>query len=171
MSRAVQQALKVMPPDISRGSSLRAMSHAESRGHGATPQGTVSQPEASGQEQPAPTEDNDTTAIPQEGGSAPIPPAAEASPPEAENQPDEPATSLWQACRSLVKAYLQPDVPGEVLSLQPRCTLDQYLYTHLDTTREQDRDQVVLRYTTGVPGMEPKLIMVDQLWIWIINQG
>jgi len=59
--------------------------------------------------------------------------------------------------------------PGEIPALQPRRTLDQYFYTHLESTSLRDSDQVVYRYTTGTS--EAKIFMVDQLWMWILNEG
>lgn len=54
------------------------------------------------------------------------------------------------------------------MPLQPRRTLDQYFYSHLDNTAHRDKDQVVYRYTKDE---EPKIFMVDQMWLWIINGG
>jgi hypothetical protein len=70
---------------------------------------------------------------------------------------------------NLILGYLFPKA-GELPYLQPRRTLDQYFYTHLENTSERDSDQVVYRYTqkTTAP---PKMFMVDQLWVWILNEG
>ena len=71
----------------------------------------------------------------------------------------------------LIRGYLAPKSPGEPGALQTRRTLDQYFYAHLDT-RERDKDQVVYRYTRDVMcSQDPKLFMVDQLWMWVIDQG
>lgn len=70
---------------------------------------------------------------------------------------------------NLVKGYLFPKV-GELPFLQPRRTLDQYFYTHLENTSRRDGDQVVYRYTKR-RNMSPKMFMVDQLWLWILNEG
>jgi len=70
----------------------------------------------------------------------------------------------------LIKAYLSPNKPGEIPPLQLRRTLDQYYYTHLVNTAGRDSDQVVLRYTRQT-SPEPKIFMVDQLWLWILNNG
>lgn len=69
----------------------------------------------------------------------------------------------------LIKGYLFPTNPGEIPLLQPRRTLDQYFYTHLESTSQRDADQVVYRYTRGTS--EAKMFMVDQLWLWILNEG
>lgn len=89
--------------------------------------------------------------------------------------PDDPAQ--WSAPDSvslysdLMKGYVIPNSPGEASSLQTRRTLDQYFYAHLDT-RKRDKDQVVYRYTRDKLGsQEPKLFMVDQLWLWVLNRG
>ncbi|KAI0592859.1 hypothetical protein F4775DRAFT_60436 [Biscogniauxia sp. FL1348] len=68
----------------------------------------------------------------------------------------------------LVQGYLTTGSPGKGPSLQTRRTLDQYFYTHLDTL-ERDKDQVVYRYARLASLKEPKIFMVDQLWLWIIN--
>jgi hypothetical protein len=69
----------------------------------------------------------------------------------------------------LIRGYLLPAKPGEAPPLQLRRTLDQYFYTHLASTSDRDNDQVVYRYTRRNP--EPKMFMVDQLWLWILNEG
>ncbi len=73
-----------------------------------------------------------------------------------------------RSIRHLFRGYLKPYIPGGVPALQPRRTLDQYFYTHLDTTAHRDRDQVVYRYTKN-SSQVPKMFMVDQLWLWVIN--
>ncbi|CAI7581831.1 unnamed protein product [Penicillium pancosmium] len=60
-------------------------------------------------------------------------------------------------------------------SLHPRQTLDQYFYPHANTER-RDQDQVVYRYQTSGPGRkispdkEPRLFMVDRLWMWVLGE-
>jgi hypothetical protein len=86
--------------------------------------------------------------------------------------------------KELLKTYLHHDPP-----LHPRRTLDQSYYWTLKTTKRRDRDQVVYRGTapnkefphSGVHckvGCEhcrddirkvPRIIMVDQLWLWILD--
>ncbi|KAL2001346.1 hypothetical protein VTN02DRAFT_1863 [Thermoascus thermophilus] len=53
-------------------------------------------------------------------------------------------------------------------------TLDQYYYATLDDTQERDDSQVVSRYLDrerekNAP-KEPQILMVDQLWLWIIDE-
>lgn len=64
----------------------------------------------------------------------------------------------------LVHAYLNNTPP-----LHPRRTLDQFFYHGIDTSA-RDRDQVVFRYCKN-SGQEPKVFMVDQLWLWILGTG
>lgn len=64
----------------------------------------------------------------------------------------------------LVNAYLNNTPP-----LHPRRTLDQFFYHGIDTSA-RDRDQVVYRYCKA-RGQEPKVFMVDQLWLWILGTG
>ncbi|KAL7621531.1 hypothetical protein AAE478_008856 [Parahypoxylon ruwenzoriense] len=63
----------------------------------------------------------------------------------------------------LVSAYLNSTPP-----LHPRRTLDQFFYHGIDTSL-RDTDQVVYRYCKRHQ-VEPKLFMVDQLWMWIIGK-
>lgn len=58
-------------------------------------------------------------------------------------------------------------------SLHVRRTLDQFFYPNIDT-KSRDQDQVVYRYQTKGPGREglgtePKIFMVDQLWMWVLG--
>ena len=64
----------------------------------------------------------------------------------------------------LIHAYLLDASP-----LHPRRTLDQFCYSAGDTDL-RDQDQVVYRYCKR-NGIEPKLFMVDQLWLWILGKG
>ncbi|TGO07790.1 hypothetical protein BTUL_0247g00190 [Botrytis tulipae] len=69
---------------------------------------------------------------------------------------------------ALVKAYLLPHSPGEA-PLQIRRTLDQYFYSHLVSTSQRDSDQVVYRHMRDKTSYDPKMFMVDQLWLWVIS--
>jgi hypothetical protein len=92
--------------------------------------------------------------------------------PEATNSHEDesnPGFSPRQIHRRLLTEYIRSGNSGEAPRLQPRRTLDQYFYTHLGSTRQRDKDQVMLRYTYRTPDTEPKLFMVDQLWVWIIS--
>jgi len=83
----------------------------------------------------------------------------------------------------LVHKYLHNDPP-----LHPRRTLDQSYYGALKSTGARDRDQVVYRGTTPEEHecsydsstcaqcaedirKVPRLIMVDQLWLWILDES
>lgn len=68
----------------------------------------------------------------------------------------------------LIHGYLASG-PSREPSLQLRQTLDQYLYSHLESTSQRDDDQVVYRFTQREP--TPKMFMVDQLWMWILGNG
>lgn len=52
--------------------------------------------------------------------------------------------------------------------LHPRRTLDQYFYHGIDTSA-RDTDQVVYRYCKR-SNIEPKVFMVDQLWLYILGK-
>ncbi|KAI0385088.1 hypothetical protein F5Y04DRAFT_205022 [Hypomontagnella monticulosa] len=66
----------------------------------------------------------------------------------------------------IMSAYVNcdPNLPR----LHPRRTLDQFFYHGIDTSA-RDTDQVVYRYCKR-NGVEPKVFMVDQLWLWIIGK-
>ncbi|KAK4446027.1 hypothetical protein QBC34DRAFT_470608 [Podospora aff. communis PSN243] len=82
----------------------------------------------------------------------------------------------------MVVRYLHAEPP-----LHPRRTLDQSYYGALKSTRARDRDQVVYRGTMpaahecdgrGVCATcredvrrVPRLVMVDQLWLWVLDEG
>ncbi|KAI1483300.1 hypothetical protein F4774DRAFT_416489 [Daldinia eschscholtzii] len=63
----------------------------------------------------------------------------------------------------IIHAYLNSNPP-----LHPRRTLDQFFYHGIDTSA-RDTDQVVYRYCKRY-SLEPKVFMVDQLWLWIIGK-
>lgn len=69
----------------------------------------------------------------------------------------------------LINAHL---ASSSTASLHVRRTLDQFFYPNIDT-RSRDQDQVVYRYQTkgqyGTQWSEPKIFMVDQLWMWILG--
>lgn len=69
----------------------------------------------------------------------------------------------------LIKGYLVSSNDQAIPPLQLRRTLDQYFYTHLKSTSQRDSDQVVYRHTKLA--FEPKIFMVDQIWLWIFDHG
>lgn len=57
-------------------------------------------------------------------------------------------------------------------ALHIRRTLDQSYFLNLKDTSRRDRDQVVYRATRlqpDVPGNLTRIVMVDQLWMWILD--
>jgi hypothetical protein len=79
---------------------------------------------------------------------------------------ETPANTEVDKDQCLIRRYLHQEYP-----LHPRRTLDQFYYGPLDTKR-RDSDQVVYRYMKNVLEHEdPQLLMVDQLWIWILDGG
>ncbi|KAJ9195999.1 hypothetical protein DTO164E3_6537 [Paecilomyces variotii] len=71
----------------------------------------------------------------------------------------------------LIRAHLT----SSTTSLHVRRTLDQFFYPNIDT-RSRDQDQVVYRYQIKAQGTsrcpdEPKIFMVDQLWMWILGKN
>lgn len=55
-------------------------------------------------------------------------------------------------------------------ALHPRRTLDQFFYHGIETD-QRDSDQVVWRFCKKYRQDEPKLFMVDQLWLWVLGGG
>ena len=71
----------------------------------------------------------------------------------------------------LIRAHLATST----LSLHVRRTLDQSFYHNIDT-ESRDHDQVVYRYQLkgkrhDDPDVDPKIVMVDQLWMWILGKN
>jgi len=82
----------------------------------------------------------------------------------------------------LMTKYLHAQPP-----LHPRRTLDQYYYRALKCTGTRDRDQVIYRETTPEQHecdgpwtcaqckddvrKVPRIVMVDQLWLWILDES
>lgn len=70
-----------------------------------------------------------------------------------------------------IRGYGVSEANGQI-PFQPRLSLDQYYYSQLENTAARDKDQVVYRYTKNPQNStEPKIFMVDQLWMWLINGG
>lgn len=60
-------------------------------------------------------------------------------------------------------------------TMNARRTLDQYYYRTIDTAKYRDHDQVVHRYQRnnlahGESAEDIRLLMVDQLWMWIVAE-
>jgi len=53
--------------------------------------------------------------------------------------------------------------------LHIRRTLDQSYYCTLEDTSQRDQDQVIYRATKN--SENARIIMVDQLWMWIIDES
>lgn len=71
----------------------------------------------------------------------------------------------------LVKHELLPRDPTAKAtepSLHIRRTLDQSYFHNLKDTSQRDRDQVVYRATKW-QGNLARVVMVDQLWLWILD--
>jgi hypothetical protein len=84
-------------------------------------------------------------------------------------------------CRKLGKAstfdemLIRAHLATSTVSLHVRRTLDQSFYHNIDTA-SRDQDQVVYRYqlkgkSQDDPDVDPKIVMVDQLWLWILGKG
>ncbi|KAK0673165.1 hypothetical protein QBC41DRAFT_352872 [Cercophora samala] len=78
--------------------------------------------------------------------------------------------SLFDRDSALIDGYIHAQ---DVLPLHCRRTLDQYSYYMLETTERRDKDQVVYRWATkhGKPKNTAPILMVDQLWLWVLPDG
>ncbi|OAK95030.1 hypothetical protein IQ06DRAFT_63520 [Phaeosphaeriaceae sp. SRC1lsM3a] len=56
-------------------------------------------------------------------------------------------------------------------SLHPRRSLDQYFYSGLPDTTSRDKDQVISKYKPKDGRGGEKMIMVDQLWLWLFESA
>ncbi|RDW87897.1 hypothetical protein BP5796_03591 [Coleophoma crateriformis] len=66
----------------------------------------------------------------------------------------------------LLENFLFHDPP-----LHIRRTLDQFHYYMTDNTTARDSDQVITRYyQRQFPTKPPPIVMVDQLWLWIVDE-
>jgi hypothetical protein len=74
--------------------------------------------------------------------------------------------SLPERAKALYK--LLRDDPNRAVSIHPRRSLDQFFYSSLLDTRQRDEDQVISKNTRESRG-GTKMIMVDQLWLWLID--
>ena len=78
-----------------------------------------------------------------------------------------------QRSRTRDEVLIDAHLSSSTTSLHVRRTLDQFFYPNIDT-QSRDQDQVVYRYQTKGPGREspgtdPKIFMVDQLWMWVLG--
>lgn len=68
--------------------------------------------------------------------------------------------------KELMDTYEKPCVVHESRSL------DRYYYSFLPNTNYRDTHQVVTRYFDERPdAKKPRMLRVDQLWLWIIDEG
>jgi len=93
-------------------------------------------------------------------------------------------SGVFKVDTSVVESYLLSDRP-----IHCRRTLDQYRYYMLETTESRDRDQVVYKWARNrehrkresgsvdvlgekvFKASNRPVIMVDQLWLWILPDG
>ena len=79
-----------------------------------------------------------------------------------------------QKAQTFDEMLLRAHLGSSTVSLHVRRTLDQFFYHNIDT-QSRDQDQVVYRYqcrgkTPEELGIDPKIFMVDQLWMWILGK-
>jgi len=66
----------------------------------------------------------------------------------------------------MLRSFVHHDPP-----LHIRRTLDQFYFHTLEDTRNRDCDQVVHRGTRAAKEGKTRIIMVDQLWLWILDDN
>jgi len=71
----------------------------------------------------------------------------------------------YEADERLLRDHLHETPP-----LHIRRTLDQSYFWTLEDTTSRDRDQVVYRGTKGGKYWNARVVMVDQLWLWILDE-
>lgn len=77
--------------------------------------------------------------------------------------------------RLLMRGLVPQNVDEEMTrepALHIRRTLDQSYFLNLEDTSKRDSDQVVYRATRlpwHIPGNLTRVVMVDQLWLWILD--
>lgn len=71
----------------------------------------------------------------------------------------------YEADERLLRDHLHENPP-----LHIRRTLDQSYFWTLEDTTSRDRDQVVYRGTKGGRFWNARVVMVDQLWMWILDE-
>ncbi|KAK0101622.1 hypothetical protein ONS95_006785 [Cadophora gregata] len=82
----------------------------------------------------------------------------------------EKIAELAQTSRSADDKLVLSYMFHETAPMHFRRTLDQYYYYTLPTTEARDKDQVVTRYFERTwPGDDKLVLMVDQLWLWILD--
>ena len=82
--------------------------------------------------------------------------------------------SCAQTARTCDEMLIRAHLAASTVSLHIRRTLDQSFYHNIDT-HHRDQDQVVYRYQTkdngSEDGIDPKLVMVDQMWMWVLGKS
>jgi len=84
-----------------------------------------------------------------------------------------PSRSFISKATTFDEMLIRAHLTTSTVSLHVRRTLDQSFYHNIDT-QSRDTDQVVYRYQTKGkpedPNVDPKIFMVDQLWMWILGK-
>lgn len=79
-------------------------------------------------------------------------------------------SSAAHPAEQLISGYFQNTASDRIAGLQPRRSLDDYFFTHLQGSGMKDTSQVLWRFF-NFRGQEPKIFMVDQLWMWILDDS
>jgi hypothetical protein len=81
------------------------------------------------------------------------------------NRKLRPQTKHVTSMYNLIEQY------EEESNMYASLTLDQSYYDVMEDTEDRDHDQVVYRYTKEKDPGNVRLLMVSQLWIWMINKS
>lgn len=75
----------------------------------------------------------------------------------------------------LVQGYLHSSSSRRLLPTHWRRTLDRFAYYMLNSTEHRDKDQVVYRWAKRhhkrIRAKDRPVLMVDQLWLWVLHNG
>lgn len=90
-----------------------------------------------------------------------------------ESVKDSTANNMDLTNREGDSALIESYISLEKGPMHCRRTLDQYSYYMLKSTERRDKDQVVSRWAKKQekPKKEVPIIMVDQLWLWVLPNG
>ena len=78
------------------------------------------------------------------------------------------AAKLYETMSAFRDQHILKEYLFNYPPLHPRRTLDQSYYWTLESTDRRDRDQVVYRWTKEE--QMARLVMVDQLWMWVLDE-
>lgn len=85
----------------------------------------------------------------------------------SDGKPTDIPDHLSDEAKATYKIIRDENIRGS--SFHPRRSLDQFFYSSLPETSSRDQDQVVSKNTPKDARGGKKMIMVDQLWLWMLE--